>query len=216
MSEQGAREKFAILMLVEPGAFDVEKLEPGGAPRQRKRVDGELGNRLVRLSVGLVVENMDGSVSHLKEINVPGDHAGRIAHARREFDAMLVFERDYVGFFEPDGNFNCDGHAVIREHELLQHFVAQLVVADSRNDQSGCVGRGVCLRVYDEVGHVRERGARLRCTRLRIVVAAEKIVSACGRNRNQEIGEWGEMRIALRFASSCPSRRSSSFGRWNA
>ena len=67
-----AGKKFAILVLVEPGAFDVEELDAGKAGN-RKSVHGELGDWLVRSRVGLVVQNVYGAISHLEKIDVAGD-----------------------------------------------------------------------------------------------------------------------------------------------
>ncbi len=44
--QQRAREKFAILLLVEPGAFDIEQLEAGDELGECERVDGELRDEL--------------------------------------------------------------------------------------------------------------------------------------------------------------------------
>ena len=70
--EQRAREKFAVLLLVEPGAFDIEHLDAGKAGKC-ECVDGKLSDRLVGPSIGLVVEDVHGAVSDLQKINVPGD-----------------------------------------------------------------------------------------------------------------------------------------------
>jgi hypothetical protein len=45
MSEQRAREEFALLMLIGPRALDVEKFEAGDKFCERERVDRELRDR---------------------------------------------------------------------------------------------------------------------------------------------------------------------------
>ena len=54
MGEHRAREKFAVLVLVEPGALDVEQAKPG----ERNGIDGAPRERAVGAGVGLVVEDM--------------------------------------------------------------------------------------------------------------------------------------------------------------
>ena len=71
-SEQFAREKFAVFVLVEPRALDVEQLEACEVC-ERERVDGELRNRPTGPSGGLVVEDMNGTVSDLQEVYVARD-----------------------------------------------------------------------------------------------------------------------------------------------
>ena len=44
-----------------------------------------------------------------------------------------------VGPRQPDRHFDSDRHGVIGEHEALQLFVAQIVVADGGNDDSGAL-----------------------------------------------------------------------------
>ena len=70
--------------------------------------------------------------------------------ARRELDAVLPFERGDVVSREPDGDLDRDRHAVVGEHEVLQRLVTELVVADGRNDEGGCLGRCVLLCVDDD------------------------------------------------------------------
>src|ERR1700736_1338363 len=71
--EQRARKEFAILLLVEPCAFNVKKLETGHKAGECERVDRELRDRLIRPSVGFVIKNVNGAVADLKEIDVSGD-----------------------------------------------------------------------------------------------------------------------------------------------
>ena len=54
--EERAGKELAVLLLVEPGALDVEEPEAGDAARERERVDRELRDWLVGASVRLVVE----------------------------------------------------------------------------------------------------------------------------------------------------------------
>src|SRR6202049_5169491 len=72
--KKDAWKKFAVLVLVEPGTFDVEELDAGEAG-ERKRIDCELGDRLVRPRIGLVVQNVDGAVPDLEKIDVTGNRA---------------------------------------------------------------------------------------------------------------------------------------------
>ena len=75
MTNDGAREEFAVLVFVEPRAFDIEQHQSGHKPRECKRIDGELGNGLVSVRIGLVVENVDGAISDLQKIDMAGDIA---------------------------------------------------------------------------------------------------------------------------------------------
>jgi hypothetical protein len=52
MGEHGSREEFAILVLVEPGAFDVEEAK-AGEPGERECIDCELRERPVGRASGL-------------------------------------------------------------------------------------------------------------------------------------------------------------------
>ena len=38
---------------------------------------------------------------------------------------------------EPDRNLDGESDAVVRQHEALERFVTELVVADGRNDERG-------------------------------------------------------------------------------
>ena len=72
--EDRARKKFAVLMLVEPRAFEVEQRNAGKV-RERERVDRELGERLVGRRVGLVVEKMHRAIPDLDKVDVAGNSA---------------------------------------------------------------------------------------------------------------------------------------------
>jgi hypothetical protein len=67
-------QELAIFILVEPRALNVEEVK-SGETGECERVYGELTDGLVSSRVGLVVEDMDGAVSHLEKINVSGDEA---------------------------------------------------------------------------------------------------------------------------------------------
>src|SRR5438876_2677432 len=51
----------------------------------------------------------------------------------------LPLERGDIGLVEPDRNLDRDRGTVIGEHEVLQRLVTELVVADGRNDEGGCL-----------------------------------------------------------------------------
>ena len=78
MGEHRARKEFAILVLVEPGALDVEQTQ-AGKPGERQGIDGELRERAVGAGVGLVVEDMHRAVADLQKVGMAGD--GRSAGA---------------------------------------------------------------------------------------------------------------------------------------
>ena len=101
MSEHRAREKFAVLVLVEPGAFDVEKAKPG-EPGQCEGIDGELGERPVGAGVGLVVENMHRAVPHLQKVDMAGDGLVVRRTLGEKPDAVVAFKRGDVGTRQPD------------------------------------------------------------------------------------------------------------------
>ena len=97
MGEHRARKEFAVLVLVEPGAFDVEQAK-AGEPGERQGVDGELRERAVGAGVGLVVENMHRAIAHLQKIDMAGDGlVGRRAFGQKP-DAVVAL--------------NCQGCAV--------------------------------------------------------------------------------------------------------
>ena len=87
--QQRAREKFAVLLLVEPGAFDIEQFETWCAAGKGKRVNGELSDRLIRSGRRLVVENVKRAVSNLQKI----DMAGQVARFVHAFKAPLGLAR---------------------------------------------------------------------------------------------------------------------------
>ena len=115
--EQRAGKELAVLLLVEPSAFDVKQPE-AGEPRERERIDRELRDRLVGAGVRLVIEDVHGAVADLQEIDVAGEDAGLVAFGQ-ESDAVLRLQRVDIRSREPDWNFDRDRHAVVGEHEAL-------------------------------------------------------------------------------------------------
>ncbi len=74
LCEQRAGEELAVLLFIEPGALDIEEPQFRQA-RKRQRVEGELRDRLIRPGVRLVVEDMDGAIAHLEEVDMAGEDA---------------------------------------------------------------------------------------------------------------------------------------------
>ena len=96
-----------------------------------------------------------------------------------------------VGAREPDRHLDSDRHGVIGEHEALQFFVAQIIVADGGNDECGRAGGEVLLALRGEPLAVDKSGGRLRCPHAR----GEKIVRTefrhCFEERREAAGEAG-------------------------
>src|SRR5438046_2356364 len=86
LPEKCTREVLAILILIEPGALDVEELEAGDAARQRKGVDRELGDRLVRGRIRFVIQDVHCAVAHLQKVDVTGDDARATPRAALALD----------------------------------------------------------------------------------------------------------------------------------
>jgi hypothetical protein len=141
--EELAGENFAIFVLVEPGALDVKEPDAGEAG-DRQRIDRELSNRLVGTCIRFVVQDVHGAVSDLEKIDVAGDHA-RHRGLGRKFDRVFSFDRCDVILRQPNRDLDGERHAVVCEHVALESLVAQLVVADRRDDESGCLGRRIFL-----------------------------------------------------------------------
>ena len=59
---------------------------------------------------------------------------------RRELNAISGFEVADLVFGKPDRNLDHNGARVIREHEILQRLVSQLVVAHGGDDERRCCG----------------------------------------------------------------------------
>ena len=72
MGEHRAREEFAVLLLVEPRAFDVEQTKPG-EPGECQGIDGELRERAVGAGVWFVVEDMHRAIADLQKVDMAGD-----------------------------------------------------------------------------------------------------------------------------------------------
>jgi hypothetical protein len=137
VSEECPGKEFTILGFVEPGAFDVEKLEAWIPAGQRQSIDRELGDRLVGGRIRPVVQDVDGTVSDLQKVDVACDHSRCIADASAELDTVPVLERRDILLGEPDRDLDRNGDTVVREHEFLQGLVTQFVVADGWNDEGG-------------------------------------------------------------------------------
>ena len=151
MSEEFTWEKFAVLVFVEPRAFNVEELDAGQAGKG-ERINSELCDRLVGAGVWFVVENVHGAIANLHEVNVTGDGLAGAA----DDNAMLGFERLNVICGEPNRNFNRNRHAIVGEHEALKLRMALVVGADRGNDECGRFGCDVLLLNDDEPGGINE------------------------------------------------------------
>ena len=78
MPEERPREEFTVLHLVEPGALDIEEPEARNPPDQCEGIDGRLGDWLDGRRIGLVVQDVHGTVSDLQKVDVPGDNTWRV------------------------------------------------------------------------------------------------------------------------------------------
>ena len=186
MGEHRAREKFAVLVLVEPGALDVEEAKPG-EPGEGQGIDGELRERAVGAGVGLVVENMHRAVPHLQKVDMAGDGLVVRRVLGQKPDAVVALKRGDVGARQPDRHLDRHGHEIIGEHEALKFFVAQIIVADGGNDECCRAGGEVLLPSRGEPLAVDEVGGRLRCPHAR----GEKIVRTGLGHRFEEWREAG-------------------------
>jgi hypothetical protein len=70
---------------------------------------------------------------------------------RKKANAVLHFKRINVGGRQPDRYLHGYGHTVVGEHEALQGFVPQAVVADGRQNKRGGTGREVLFLDNNEV-----------------------------------------------------------------
>ena len=79
-------------------------------------------------------------------------------------------------------------------------------------------GRGVLFAVDDEARDVRERRMSLRGACFRVIVSAEQIVRALGRDASRKSASGRKRAVAPAGALvvELPLRKSSSFGRWYA
>ena len=159
MGEHGAREEFAVLVLVEPRALDIEETQPG-EPGQRECVDRELREGAVRARVGLVVKDMHRAVAHLQKVDMAGDGLIRRRVVRQKPDAVMALKCRDVGAREPDRHFDRHGYGVIGKHEALQLLVAQIIVADGGDDERGGAGGEVLLPLRGEPLAIDKIGGR--------------------------------------------------------
>jgi hypothetical protein len=130
---------------VEPRALDVEELEAGSAASKREGVDGQLRDRLVCSRIWFVIEDVNGGVPDLHEINVAGNGAFPYSMKRHEVDTVLCLQRRDVFFGEPDRDLDRDRDAIVDEHEALEGFVPQLVVADGGDNKCGGLSSGIAF-----------------------------------------------------------------------
>ena len=107
-------------------------------------------------------------------------------------------------FAQPDGDLDRDSDAVIAEHKPLQRLVPELVVADGWNDEPSCLRRCVLLAVNDDVRDVGSSWRGLRRACLRVVVAAEEVMRACGRDALEKIRDGCEARVAAALVIERP------------
>ena len=186
--ENHAREELTILVLIEPSAFESEQRNAGEVP-ERERVDRELCERLVGGGVGFVIEDVNGAIPDLKEVDVASDHALIAGILRNERNSPPRFERCDVLFAEPYRNFAGDRDRSVRQHEALQRLMTRLVVADGRDDKRRGGGRCVFSDVDDRAGGVGECRRSLRSAGCGVPFPAEEVVWAVGRHAFEKIGE---------------------------
>src|SRR5271166_5541878 len=148
LHKKRAREKLVVFLFIEPGAFDVEELQAGHADGERECIDRQLRDGLVGARTGFVVENVHGVVSDLQKVDMAGDGARR--PTRRKLDPVSCFEVADLVFGKPNRNLDGNGARVVREHEILQRLVPQLIVADGRDDECGGLGRRILFAIDDE------------------------------------------------------------------
>lgn len=148
------REEFVVAVFIEPGAFDIEERETRQEACQGEGIDAELGDGFVGARVGLVIEDVNGAVARLQEVNVTGDASwalarGGVVRIDRLFwddsDAVFGFESGDVGLPQPNRDFDRDRAAVVSQHETLQLGMSIAVGAASGNDQRRHIGGGVLL-----------------------------------------------------------------------
>jgi hypothetical protein len=188
--------EFGVLVFVEPRALDVEQPQSWDEARERQCVDRELRDRFVRAGVRLVVEDVDSAVPDLEEVEVAGNDARGAGTVRRNFDAQLPFERGDVVFAQPDGDLDRDSDTVIAEHKPLQRLMPELVVAYGWNDECSCLRRCIFLAVHDDTRDVRPRRRGLRSACLGVVVAAEEVVRASGRDVFEKLRDGRKVSVA--------------------
>jgi hypothetical protein len=97
--------------------------------------------------------------------------------------------------------------------------MAQLVVADCRNDERGRFGRRVFLASDDGVRGIREFRSSLGRARFDILFSRKKLVRADRGDAFEEASAANravEAALAVRLSSSVPSLSKPSFARWYA
>ena len=109
--EERAREEFAVFILVELGAFDIEKPQ-ARQPGERERVNHELRDRLVGAGVRLVIEDVHGAVADLQEVDVASD-ALSTAALWQQPDAVVALKRGDVVGCKPDRHLDGERRAVV-------------------------------------------------------------------------------------------------------
>ena len=81
----------------------------------------------------------------LQKVDMAGDGlVGRRAFGQKP-DAVVALKRCDVGARQPDRHLDRDRHGIIGEHEALQFFVAQIIVADGGDDERCRAGGEVLL-----------------------------------------------------------------------
>ena len=95
---------------------------------------------------------------------------------------------------------------IVRQHEALKCLVAELIIADGRNDKRCRVGGRVVPDVDDRVRGVSEARCSLRRSGFRVYFPPEKVVGAISGDSFEKVGERCEARVAfpLLVEGSCP------------
>ena len=112
-----------------------------------------------------------------------------------ELNTVLLFERAHVTLCQPNGDLDGNRHAVVGEHEPLQRFVTQLVVANGRNDQTRDARRHILFAIDYNARDVSKFWTRLRSTPT--FFRTEEFVRTNEGHRFQEICERCEARVAV-------------------
>jgi hypothetical protein len=114
---------------------------------------------------------------------------------RKKANAVLHFKCINVGGRQPDRYLHRDGHAVVGEHEALEGFVPQAVVADGRQNKRGGTGREVLFLDNKEVIAIYKIGELRRSGAL-----AKEVVRTNVGNTLKKIGKRREAVVPLVFA----------------
>ncbi len=126
--------ELVVVFIVEPGAFKMVKTKAGQAGKSQG-VKRQLFDGLFLFGAGLVIENADLAASHLDKIDVPGDDLPLLKLQRN--DGMLPLEVRQVLGGEQHRHFHGHGHRIVDQHELLQRFVAKLILGHCLKDEPG-------------------------------------------------------------------------------